>query len=71
MFHILAGVLSYVPLSLFATPVPSLPAVGFTKYHKSVMLSSALFSAIVLLATEAAAHGAVTSYVIAGVTYPG
>lgn len=31
----------------------------------------ALISAALLLATEVAAHGAVTSYIIAGTTYPG
>lgn len=35
------------------------------------MRSPSLFSTIVLLAAKAAAHGAVTSYVIAGVDYPG
>lgn len=35
------------------------------------MLFSTLFSAVALLATEVAAHGAVTSYVIDGVKYPG
>jgi hypothetical protein len=35
------------------------------------MLFSNLFAATALLATQVAAHGAVTSYVIDGVTYPG
>jgi len=35
------------------------------------MLFSTVFSAVVLLATEAAAHGAVTSYIVAGKNYPG
>ncbi len=35
------------------------------------MLASTLFSAVALLVAEAAAHGAVTSYVIGGTTYPG
>jgi hypothetical protein len=35
------------------------------------MLFSTVFSAVALLAAEAAAHGAVTSYVIDGKTYPG
>ena len=35
------------------------------------MLFSALFSVAALLVAEASAHGAVTSYVIDGTTYPG
>jgi hypothetical protein len=35
------------------------------------MLFSTLFSAAALLIAEASAHGAVTSYVIGGTTYPG
>jgi len=35
------------------------------------MLVSNIISGLILLAAEAAAHGAVTSYVIAGTTYPG
>jgi hypothetical protein len=35
------------------------------------MLFSATLSALVLLAAEVSAHGAVTSYVIGGTTYPG
>jgi hypothetical protein len=35
------------------------------------MLFSSVFAATALLVTQAAAHGAVTSYVIDGVTYPG
>jgi len=35
------------------------------------MLFSNVFLPTVLLAAQAAAHGAVTSYVIDGVTYPG
>jgi hypothetical protein len=35
------------------------------------MLFSSAITAVALLAANAAAHGAVTSYVIDGVTYPG
>ena len=35
------------------------------------MLFSSIFGAVVVLAAEAAAHGAVTSYIIAGKNYPG
>ncbi|KXX75059.1 Cellulose-growth-specific protein [Madurella mycetomatis] len=35
------------------------------------MMFNSAFAAVVLLAAEAAAHGAVTSYVIAGKNYPG
>ncbi|KAK6218811.1 hypothetical protein LQW54_002737 [Pestalotiopsis sp. IQ-011] len=35
------------------------------------MLFTSAFTTLALLAVEAAAHGAVTSYVIAGTTYPG
>lgn len=35
------------------------------------MLFTSVFTATALLAAQAAAHGAVTSYVIDGVTYPG
>ncbi|KAL5353719.1 hypothetical protein ACLOAV_001760 [Pseudogymnoascus australis] len=35
------------------------------------MIASSLFTVAALLAAKAAAHGAVTSYVIDGVTYPG
>lgn len=35
------------------------------------MLFSAVFSVAALLVAEASAHGAVTSYVIDGKTYPG
>jgi len=35
------------------------------------MLFSSVFGAVALLAAEAAAHGAVTSYVIGGKEYPG
>lgn len=35
------------------------------------MLFSTVFGAVALLAAEASAHGAVTSYVIDGTTYPG
>jgi len=35
------------------------------------MLFSTLFSAVTLLTVKASAHGAVTSYVIGGTTYPG
>jgi hypothetical protein len=35
------------------------------------MLLSTVFTAIALLAAQAAAHGAVTSYEIDGVKYPG
>jgi hypothetical protein len=35
------------------------------------MLFSTIFSAVALLIAKASAHGAVTSYVIGGTTYPG
>jgi hypothetical protein len=35
------------------------------------MVFSSLFGAVAFLVAEAAAHGAVTSYVIAGKDYPG
>jgi hypothetical protein len=35
------------------------------------MLYSSSFAAVALLAAEAAAHGAVTSYKVAGTAYPG
>jgi hypothetical protein len=48
-----------------------LPSSSNTSFTNIKMLISTVFSVAALLVAEASAHGAVTSYVIDGTTYPG
>jgi hypothetical protein len=48
-----------------------MPSSSNTSFTNTNMLISTVFSVAALLFAEVSAHGAVTSYVIDGTTYPG
>jgi hypothetical protein len=56
----------FCPLKTRSEPPPSQ-----SRRSSSKMLFSSVFATVALLAAQAAAHGAVTSYEIDGVKYPG